>query len=47
MKNYLLALIGSALLTLTIYADDVEEVVVTASLTNQNAVDLQDHSHSD
>ena len=45
MKNYLLALIGSALLTLTIYADDVEEVVVTASLTNQNASDLVDPLH--
>ena len=45
MKNYLLALIGSALLTLTIYADDVEEVVVTASLTDQNASDLVDPLH--
>ena len=45
MKNYLLALIGSALLTLTIYADDVEEVVVTASLTSQNASDLVDPLH--
>ena len=45
MKNYLLALIGSALLTLNIYADDVEEVVVTASLTNQNASDLVDPLH--
>ena len=45
MKNYLLALIGSALLTLTIYADDVEEVVITASLTSQNASDLVDPLH--
>ena len=45
MKNNLIALIGSALLTLTIYADDVEEVVVTASLTNQNASDLVDPLH--
>ena len=45
MKNNLLALIGSALLTLTIYADDVEEVVVTASLTDQNASDLVDPLH--
>ena len=45
MKNYLLALIGSALLTLNIYANDVEEVVVTASLTNQSASDLVDPLH--
>ena len=45
MKNNLIALIGSALLTLTIYADDVEEVVVTASLTDQNASDLADPLH--
>ena len=45
MKNNLIALIGSALLTLTIYADDVEEVVVTASLTDQNASDLVDPLH--
>ena len=31
MKNYNLALIISALLTINIYAEDVEEVVVTAS----------------
>ena len=31
MKNYYLALIVSALLTINIYAEEVEEVVVTAS----------------
>jgi iron complex outermembrane receptor protein len=45
MKNYYLALMVSALLTLNIFADDVEEVVVTASLTAQNASDLVDPLH--
>jgi len=45
MKNYYLALIVSALLTIDIYAEDVEEVVVTASLTNQTANDLKDPLH--
>ena len=42
MKNYYLALMVSALLTLNIYADDVEEVVVTSALTSQSASDLKD-----
>ena len=45
MKNYYFALMVSALLTLNIYADDVEEVVVTSSLTSQNASDLKDPLH--
>ena len=45
MKNYYLALIVSALLTINIYAQDVEEVVVTASLTNQTVSDLKDPLH--
>ena len=45
MKNYYLALMVSALLTLNIYADDVEEVVVTSALTSQNASDLKDPLH--
>ena len=45
MKNYYLALMVSALLTLNIYADDVEEVVVTSALTSQNASDLTDPLH--
>ena len=45
MKNYYLALITSALLTINIYAEDVEEVVVTASLTNQTVSDLKDPLH--
>ncbi len=40
MKNYYLALMVSALLTINVYAEDVEEVVVTASLTNQTVSDL-------
>ena len=40
MKNYYLALMVSALLTLNIYADDVEEVVVTSALTSQSVSDL-------
>jgi iron complex outermembrane receptor protein len=45
MKNYYLALMVSALLTLNIYADNVEEVVVTSALTSQNASDLKDPLH--
>ena len=45
MKNYYLALMVSALLTINVYAEDVEEVVVTASLTNQTVSDLQDPLH--
>lgn len=45
MKNYYLALMVSALLTLNIYADDVEEVVVTSALTSQSATDLKDPLH--
>ena len=41
MKNYYLALMVSALLTINVYAEDVEEVVVTASLTNQTVVILK------
>ena len=32
MKNYYLALMVSALLTINVYAEDVEEVVVTAQI---------------
>jgi len=45
MKNYYLALMVSALLTLNIYADDVEEVVLTSALTSQSASDLKDPLH--
>ena len=45
MKNYYLALMVSALLTINVYAEDVEEVVVTASLKNQTVSDLQDPLH--
>ena len=45
MKNYYLALMVSALLTLNVYAEDVEEVIVTASLTNQTVSDLKDPLH--
>ena len=45
MKNYYLALMVSALLTINVYAEDVEEVVVTSSLTNQTVSDLQDPLH--
>ena len=45
MKNYYLALMVSALLTINVYAEDVEEVVVTASLTNQTVSDLKDPLH--
>ena len=45
MKNYYLALMVSALLTLNIYADDVEEVGVTSALTSQSASDLKDPLH--
>ena len=45
MKNYYLALMVSALLTLNIYADDVEEVIVTSALTSQSASDLKDPLH--
>jgi len=45
MKNYYLALMVSALLTLNIYADDVEEVVMTSALTSQSASDLKDPLH--
>ena len=45
MKNYYLALMVSALLTINVYAEDVEEVVVTASLTNQTVSDLEDPLH--
>ena len=44
MKNYYLALMVSALLTLNIYAE-VEEVVVTSALTSQSASDLKDPLH--
>lgn len=42
MKNYYLALLVSALLTINIYAEEVEEVVVTSSLTKQTVSDLED-----
>ena len=45
MKNYYLALMVSALLTINVYAEDVEEVIVTASLTTQTVSDLQDPLH--
>ena len=45
MKNYYLALIVSALLTINIFAEDVEEVVVTSSLTKQTVSDLKDPLH--
>ena len=45
MKNYYLALILSALLTINIYAEEVEEVVVTSSLTKQTVSDLEDPLH--
>ena len=45
MKNYYLALMVSALLTLNIYADDVEEVIVTSALTSQGASELKDPLH--
>ena len=45
MKNYYLALMVSALLTINVYAEDVEEVIVTASLTNQTVSDLKDPLH--
>ena len=45
MKNYYLALMVSALLTLNIYADNVEEVVVTSALTSQSVSDLKDPLH--
>ena len=45
MKNYYLALMVSALLTLNIYADDVEEVVVTSALTSQSVSDLKNPLH--
>ena len=45
MKNYYLALMVSALLTINVYAEDVEEVIITASLTNQTVSDLQDPLH--
>ena len=45
MKNYYLALIVSALLTINIYAEEVEEVVVTSSLTKQTVSDLEDPLH--
>ena len=45
MKNYYLALIVSALLTINIYAEEVEEVVVSSSLTKQTVSDLEDPLH--
>ena len=45
MKNYYLALIVSALLTINIFAEEVEEVVVTSSLTKQTVSDLEDPLH--
>ena len=45
MKNYYLALILSALLAINIYAEEVEEVVVTSSLTKQTVSDLADPLH--
>ena len=45
MKNYYLALMVSALLTINVYAEDIEEVIVTASLTNQTVSDLKDPLH--
>ena len=42
MKNYYLALIVSALLTINIFAEEIEEVVVTSSLTKQTVSDLED-----
>ena len=41
MKNYYLALIVSAL-TINIFAEEIEEVVVTSSLTKQTVSDLED-----
>ena len=45
MKNYYLALMVSALLTLSTYAEEIEEVVVTSSLVNQTVSDLTDPLH--
>ena len=45
MKNYYLALIVSAILTINIFAEEVEEVVVTSSLTKQTVSDLKDPLH--
>ena len=45
MKNYYLALIVSALLTINIFAEEVEEIVVTSSLTKQTVSDLKDPLH--
>ena len=45
MKNYYLALIVSALLTINIFAEEIEEVVVTSSLTKQTVSDLEDPLH--
>ena len=42
MKNYYLALIVSTLLTINIFAEEIEEVVVTSSLTKQTVSDLED-----
>ena len=45
MKNYYYALVVSALLTINIFAEEVEEVIVTSSLTNQTVSDLEDPLH--
>ena len=45
MKNYYYALLVSALLTINIYAEEVEEVIVTSSLTKQTVSDLEDPLH--
>ena len=45
MKNYFLALVISAFVTLNITAEEVEEVVVTSSLTLENVSDLKDPLH--
>ncbi len=45
MKNYYYALVVSALLTINIFAEEVEEVIVTSSLTKQTVSDLEDPLH--
>ena len=45
MKNYYYALLVSALLTINIFAEEVEEVIVTSSLTKQTVSDLKDPLH--
>ena len=45
MKNYYYALVVSALLTINIFAEEVEEGIVTSSLTKQTVSDLEDPLH--